>query len=395
MDASHMRPFEAEYDVADASAETFFRHKPDGALDPAGEAGWFLQRERERLGLTLEEVSEATGIHPYHLDAFEQGDLTHMPNRADALNMVGYYAHYLGFDPEPLIHHYASILPHQAAAAENTHPANPAPLSSALILKFGSFPKLPKFDFKIETFPGGTGGVVASLMVTVAIFAGISWVMLEPRLPQPVDQVVQTQTTTPGEGTAQGVQAMQPATGTDQTAEVEYPPLPPTPQAMPEAGDQTAASEPAPSATTEAPPQQQPVDEITAFLQQDGGGTEAKSADGKMTVSPEATATIEPSQKMNEAKAGDAGDETSRLTLKARGPVWVRIEDSMGNVVMTQMLMAGDTYKVPKREGLVVIARDGGLLSYLIDGKEKGILGPPGEILVGKSLDLKNLGQPG
>jgi hypothetical protein len=27
-------------------------------------------------------------------------------------------------------------------------------------------------------------------------------------------------------------------------------------------------------------------------------------------------------------------------------------------------------------------------MSYIIDGKEKGILGTPGEILVGRSLDL-------
>jgi len=38
-----------------------------------------------------------------------------------------------------------------------------------------------------------------------------------------------------------------------------------------------------------------------------------------------------------------------------------------------------------------VIARDGGLLTYLIDGKERGILGTPGEILVGRPLDVKSL----
>jgi cytoskeleton protein RodZ len=89
------------------------------------------------------------------------------------------------------------------------------------------------------------------------------------------------------------------------------------------------------------------------------------------------------------------GTGASRLVLKAKAPVWVRIEDAQGDVVMTRMLMKGETYAVPEREGLVVIARDGGLLSYVIDGKEKGILGPPGEILVGRPLDLKSLDQPG
>ena len=71
--------------------------------------------------------------------------------------------------------------------------------------------------------------------------------------------------------------------------------------------------------------------------------------------------------------------------------MWIRIEDAQGKVVLTQMLMKGDTYRVPDRVGLVVIARDGGLLNYLIDGKEKGILGTPGEILVGRPLDVKAL----
>jgi cytoskeleton protein RodZ len=85
----------------------------------------------------------------------------------------------------------------------------------------------------------------------------------------------------------------------------------------------------------------------------------------------------------------------SRLVLKATAPVWVRIEDAQGNVVMTQMLRGGDTYSVPDRPGLVVIARDGGLLSYIIDGKERGILGTPGQILVGQPLDIATLEKRG
>ncbi len=73
--------------------------------------------------------------------------------------------------------------------------------------------------------------------------------------------------------------------------------------------------------------------------------------------------------------------------------MWVRIEDAQGNVVMTQMLRKGESYQVPDRKGLVVIARDGGLLSYSIDGKERGILGMPGQILVGQPLDLATLEQ--
>ena len=68
-----------------AKAFEFFRPKPDGDIDPAGEAGWFLQRERERRGERLEQASRAWRIHPHHLDAIETGDLTRLPNRREAL----------------------------------------------------------------------------------------------------------------------------------------------------------------------------------------------------------------------------------------------------------------------------------------------------------------------
>ena len=55
--------------------------------------------------------------------------------------MIGAYAQYLGFDPEPLVQHYAQFLPRPAIAPRASHPANPAPLSSAKILTFGKLPK--------------------------------------------------------------------------------------------------------------------------------------------------------------------------------------------------------------------------------------------------------------
>jgi cytoskeleton protein RodZ len=85
----------------------------------------------------------------------------------------------------------------------------------------------------------------------------------------------------------------------------------------------------------------------------------------------------------------------ARLVLKASAPVWVRIEDTQGNVVLTQTLLTGDSYRVPDRSDLVIIARDGGLLSVEIDGVAKGNLGTPGEILVGRPLDIETLADKG
>ena len=87
-------------------------------------------------------------------------------------------------------------------------------------------------------------------------------------------------------------------------------------------------------------------------------------------------------------------NKNSRLLIQAKSRVWVRIEDNSGNVVLNQTLLSGDIFKVPNRSGLVLIARDGGALTYKLDGKQKGAIGTIGEILVGHPLDPEKIGQP-
>ena len=368
-----------------------FRVKPDGETDPAGEAGWFLQRERERRGESLEVAGEATGVHPYHIEAIEFGDMTRMPARLEALEMIGIYAQYLGFDPNPLVRHYAHFLPRPAVAAKAQHPANPAPLSSAKVLRFGKMPKLTPFNFRLSGIPGGTGGLVAGLAGAIFLFAGASWIMMPDRAEPAVSEHL-----------AASADPMPTASTGDDTAAIVV-----TDEPMPDDQQQADA---APAAASDRTAAADPATDDTAGTGLNGIG--ALIAEKVDTVKPKQPANAKTAKAAKSAKPAEAATEVAsaedvavtpdgrefgaknggtRLMLKARAPVWVRVEDSQGKVVMTQMLMKGDTYRVPDRDGLVVIARDGGLLSYVIDGKEKGVLGTPGEILVGRSLDLKAL----
>ncbi|MBC8036870.1 MAG: DUF4115 domain-containing protein [Rhizobiales bacterium] len=347
-------------------SEGFFRQKPDGEIDPAAEAGWFLQRERERRAESLEDAGEATGIHPYHIEAIEFGDMTRMPQRVEALEMIGIYAQYLGFDPEPLVRHYMHFLPHPAIAPQIRHPANPAPLSSAKILRFGKLPPFPKFNFKLSAIPGGTGGVVASLAGALFLFAGASWMLMpggeEPQAPEQVTSADAMPTA---------------STGTEE-ALVKV-----TEEAMPDDQPIAAAAEP-----TADESEGTNLDGLAALIEDNIAKQPATVQEIPMPSADDMTLT-------KDGREFGANNGGTRLVLKAKAPVWLRIEDTQGNVVLTQMLMKGDTYRVPDRDGLIVIARDGGLLSYVIDGQEKGILGTPGEILVGRSLDLKTLDREG
>ncbi len=133
--------------------------------------GWLVSgREREQRGETLDEAGAATGIHPYHIDAIERGDMTRMPERMDALEMIGAYAHYLGFDPEPLVEHYAQFLPAPPLAPKAVHPANPAPCRAPRSSP-SETPEASEVRVQAEWRAGGAGGLVASLGLAVFLFA--------------------------------------------------------------------------------------------------------------------------------------------------------------------------------------------------------------------------------
>jgi cytoskeleton protein RodZ len=145
--------------------------------------------------------------------------------------------------------------------------------------------------------------------------------------------------------------------------------------------DAPAREVPAPTETVQDSPES--LDGLAALIEQEVA-SEARAAEGQAIQS-----------QTEGGKVYGAENQDVRLVLKAKAPVWIRIEDGKGNVVLTQTLMAGDSYRVPNQEGLVIIARDGGLLGVEIDGSPKGTLGQPGEILVGRTLDIAKLAQKG
>lgn len=363
--------FENQNSPEDRTEPTMFvdapRQKPDAKIDPVGEVGWFLQREREKHGLSLEDAGDATGIHPYHIEAIEYGDMTHMPPRLEALEMIAGYAQYLGFDAEPLIEHMVAFLPAPPMARKAFHPASPPLLSSAKILAFGKMPKLPELKIRLANYPGGTGGLVASAFAVFMLFAGTNWMLSSPTPPQ---------------------------AGAVQTAQVapEGDPMP-TASTGPEVADvkviatpmQNAAVAPAPAEPDPVVASGDDADSLGNFIQEQI--PEPKSGKSK-TLNQIATGDV---AETDTGRVYGAGNDVARLVLKAKAPVWLRIEDAKGNVVMTQMLSTGDTYRVPDRDGLIALSRDGGRLAYLIDGKEKGVLGPAGQILVGEKLDVAAL----
>ncbi len=334
----------------------FFRPKPDGDIDPAGEAGWFLQRERERRDETLEDAGWATGVHPHHLQAIEAGDLTGLPWRGEALDMIGAYAGHLGFDPEPLKQHYAQFLPRTAPRAVALAGKTPRPLGSAKIIV------MPCLKMARDRMTGA-GGIVAAVAGAVLLIGVAAWVMSP---------------STDNRMAAAAPPASQ--QGVTSVASISSAPEAPAEDTRSISAADTAIAE---------------VDSLAALIERETTG-EISSASGPAEgVAPVATAAAPPAPQPAPA-AGSTGtvygaeNADARVVLTAVEEVWIRLEEN-GQLVLSQTLKRGDTVRVPNRSGMMVIARDGGLVGVAVDGVDKGTLGRRGEIVVGRSVDARSL----
>jgi cytoskeleton protein RodZ len=357
-----------------------FRPKPDGDIDPAGEAGWFLQRERERRGETLAAAAERCDIHPHHLEGIEAGDLTRLPPRIEALRMIGAYGAYLGFDPQPLVLHYAQFLTKPMKHSPAARATAPKPLGSAMII---SFPARCA-----RALSSGSGGVVASLLVAVGLFGAAIWALPQlggpdgvagPGAPGEIDLLAAPQDNRPVADIATADIATDLAADTGAETAAFFERMAETP-----VGSIVTVAESPLNDTADDETARADADRAAHGLPGLGDFISSKLSAVDETAPPAPALGGPGAGRIYGSENADA-----RLVLKAKAPVWVRIEDQQGNVVLTQTLLTGDSYRVPNRSDLVIIARDGGLLTVALDGVEKGNLGAPGEILVGRPLAVE------
>lgn len=359
-------------------AQSALRAKPDGIMDPAGETGWYLERERHARGLSLEDVASCTGIHPYHVEAIEYGDMTHMPPRLEALEMIAAYADFLGFDPDPLLQHYVTFLPRPQVAPRN-HPANPAPMMSAKVLPFGKFPKIPAINLRglkmppMPPMPGGRNGIVASVAAAFILLSGTAWMFTGGGEVPATEQI------------ADAGDPMPTATTGPDAADVKITDTP-----IETAVNEPVAADGDQDADLGVDPAAEGAGDLGAFIAEQVGS----ESDPQTVAATSKPVEIAPAIPGEGRVFGDE-NPAARVVLKATKPIWLLIEDGQGNRVATQMLNPGDMYRVPDREGLVAIAQDGGALVYMIDGVEKGVLGLPGSLLAAEPLDPKILASKG
>jgi cytoskeletal protein RodZ len=102
------------------------------------EIGERLRKQREILGLSLEDVERHTHLRSHYLVALEAGRLDDLPSPVQGRGMLSNYARFLGFEPETMLLRFAdglqARLAARQAAAQAERPSRPTTRRSARIL---------------------------------------------------------------------------------------------------------------------------------------------------------------------------------------------------------------------------------------------------------------------
>lgn len=166
------------------AAETIFK-----------EIGQTLRRQRELLGLSLEDVERHTRLRLHQLQRLEEGDFDALPSPVQGRGMLNNYAIFLGLDPETLLLRFADGL--QARLTINK---TSKPLKRRLLPAKMRLPSTLQRWFSLELFI--TFVVIVFLIGFVVwgmsrIFAINEEVTPTPTSPSIADILLATQT--PGE----------------------------------------------------------------------------------------------------------------------------------------------------------------------------------------------------
>jgi cytoskeleton protein RodZ len=141
--------------------------------------------------------------------------------------------------------------------------------------------------------------------------------------------------------------------------------------------------------TAEAP-EAEPAEQVETETAPSGeGDTEERPAESEVPAAPVETASA-PSNVEADPSGRVYGSENEdfRILVKARKNSWIQVRDNNANrLVMTRLLRAGDSYRVPDQSGLVLLTGNAGALEILVDGEAVPDLGKAGTVQRNVTLD--------
>lgn len=412
-----------------------------------------LIRARQQIGQDLRSIAEVLCIRYSYLDAIERGQYENLPGATYAVGFVRSYAEYLGLDGEQVVERFKTEvegldsqtkLHFPTPAPEGKMPGGAVFLVAALLFAgaYGAW-------FYLSNQGESLGDLVAPVperlqeLVAGGSSAGSADIApVVPASPMPAEPAAAPAIETPAPAAADSAPSATPTpvpeATTDAPAASRLSTLPavaaeplspataepdqPAPEQVRTAPESTttqaadAAREALPPATPQSgsspavtPPQAAPVPQAaeatpapplaeSAPQQQEAAVPAAPAATvagrGEPLAIPAAPDSNPPATAFlvnHEPKVYGEENVDARIVLRANQDAWVQVRDRQGSLLLTRVLRAGDSYRVPNRGDLTLLTGNAGGLEIVVDGRPLAPLGPVGAVRRNIPLDPQAL----
>ena len=377
--------------------------QPDNMMDTSAEqkiasvtnlrptVGDELRMRREEAGQTIQDVSEAVRIQRRYLEALEDGRLEDLPGTVYALGFLRTYAEHFGFNGGEFVTRFKEETEGQRREQDYSLPEpieearvpTAAIVIVAIVLAVGAYVAW----YSLRPQEAEVTGAVPEVPMHLATVAEETAPAPAPAVsaPEPEPQPVVTTPVEPETEPSVGMAASpgEPAVAQAPAAaiEAEATPAPESPPATVETTEiPVAPAEPA-TPVAEAPPvEAPPAVEVAAVTPPETLETDTPSAP-VVEEAPHVPQTF------------GAGGTDSRIVITAAEDSWVEVTDTEGNRLLSRTMRAGDSYRVPNREGLVFVTGNAGGLKITVDGAPAPAIGDIGIVRKNVKLDPELLKQ--
>ena len=427
-------------------------HEPDDGQDPirgrdAPSIGAELRDARLKLGQELADVASVLRIRRVFLEAIEEDHFDQLPGAPYATGFVRAYAGHLGLDADEVVRCFkeqASGLERQTDLAfpevitESRIPRGAILLISVVLVvtAYGGWYYLSTNNISISEIIPAVPEKLASLVLGEGPGAPApdAAPTAEAGAPEPA-----TAPAAPDAGAGEQKAASAPVKEEEPKATAKPPAAAAAGRAEPgpegSSPSELAATSPPPpeTASTSAPEPSSrggagAMPGATAPSDEGGGEAPALPAPEPFASSPEALA-IEPASQTRSAAVTAAptaapaatrlpltgvpeipgvprqsaalperqprvygeGNSDSRVLLRATRDSWIQVHGADNVLLLTRILRAGDSYRVPNRDGLTLMTGNAGALEILVDGEPVPPIGPFGAVRRDVSLDPNRL----
>lgn len=323
---------------AEEDRKLHLREVTDESPSDDGYEGVGRDLRAARLDLNKERREAATDLHirRSYIQAIEEGRFGALPAGVYAYGFVRSYAEYLGLDEESVVQKFKDEWEGLSTSTRLAFPEPPEEI------------RLPR------------GPLIAiSMFLAIAVYGG--WYYLSnrdrvdleliPEVPARLARTTDLSAPATGEIDAKKPEASAPVKQAAATPALQS--AKPGQSAKP-----VPPAKPAPAVAKKSPP---PV-------------TAAKPKTEKNAASLGAPDS--------NAASFYGRDNVGRVTLRAKADAWVQVHADRegGEVFMTRILHAGDQYRVPARNDLVLMTGNAGGLEILVDGRKVGDIGEIGTV---------------